>query len=218
LASSLLWQQAWQRVRADILGGRLAAGERINEARLARQYGISRNPLREALRQLIQEGLVAYRPNLGTVVAEVPPQDVRTAMEIRVFLETRAADRLLAEGRFPEILPRLEKVVRAMARLGGAAVGGEPEELDARFHGMIIEASGSPLLRRMWALTDPYAYMMDSGREPGSKGRRTGGREHSLRHRRLLDAFSSGDQKAVRRALEAHIRGVAPRDGKGRKP
>jgi DNA-binding GntR family transcriptional regulator len=102
---------ATQRLRAEILSGELQPGDRIVEDQIRRRYGISRAPLREALRLLAQQGLVEHLPRRGMRVSSWSPTDIRQLFEIRHVLERHA-------------------VLSALPLSGG---GGEPlEELRAR--------------------------------------------------------------------------------------
>jgi DNA-binding GntR family transcriptional regulator len=201
-----LWQQVWTHIRTAILTGAYKKGERINETLFARQFGISRNPVREALRQLIQEGLAIYKPNIGTIVAEVSTTDTRTAADIRVFLETRSVEILSATGKLPATALALDRIARQMALLGDDPISTDPEELDARFHRTLVDASGSPLLRRLWALTDPYTYASAASSARDPRPTYDAG-EHSRRHRIIVEAMATGSIEKTRAALVAHITG-----------
>src|SRR4051794_13948775 len=85
-----LVELATGRLRAEILSGALAPGDRIVEEAIRRRYGISRAPLREALRLLAQQGLVEHLPRRGTRVCTWSPQDIRELFEIRHVLERHA--------------------------------------------------------------------------------------------------------------------------------
>jgi DNA-binding GntR family transcriptional regulator len=96
LATSVLQQQrstpglVADGIRLAILRGQLAPGQVLRQEELAKQFGLSRAPVREALRQLETEGLVVSYPNRGTVVAELSPEDIEEVFLIRVTLETTA--------------------------------------------------------------------------------------------------------------------------------
>lgn len=96
LATSVLQQQrstpglVADGIRLAILRGQLAPGQVLRQEELAKQFGLSRAPVREALRQLETEGLVVSYPNRGTVVAELSPEDIEEVFLIRITLETTA--------------------------------------------------------------------------------------------------------------------------------
>ena len=93
-----LRQEVVDEIRQRILTGDFQAGERIKENEMAQQLGVSRGPVREALRQLEQEGLVQYERNVGCSVAQVSGQDVYEICLLRATLEILAA-RLLQKGK-----------------------------------------------------------------------------------------------------------------------
>ena len=82
---------AYDSLRADILAGDLAPGTPISEAERAESLGISRTPVREAMQQLAQEGLIEVFPKRGTFVARLSARDVRESFELREAVETFAA-------------------------------------------------------------------------------------------------------------------------------
>src|SRR6478752_8591756 len=88
--------QVYDAVRARILSGDLPRGSRLRQAALADELGVSRTPLREALRRLSTEGLVEFSPNRGATVSELDFGDMRHAWSARVALEPGAA-RLAAQ-------------------------------------------------------------------------------------------------------------------------
>ena len=86
-----LREQIVDRIRTDVLSGRLVEGERLNEAKLVEQFSVSRTPIREALQQLTHEGLLEGRPNHGVKVANCPPDSIRElVVPIRRRVETFA--------------------------------------------------------------------------------------------------------------------------------
>ena len=134
------------RVRAAILGGQFGPGERVPQDDLAQQFGVSRMPVREALRVLEMEGLIEMRPHRGAVVVDLRPEDVAEVFEIRAMLEGRAAE-LAAVNLTDATLARLRELLTA---LDGAAAD-EPRwlELNREFHTAIYPASGWPRLCAM---------------------------------------------------------------------
>ncbi len=136
-------------VREAIIEGRLAPGQLINQADLAKQLGVSRAPLREGLRQLETEGLVSHVPYRGTVVAPLTRRGVTELQSFRMVMETFAAKLMLATVT-PEDLDGLEKLIDDMAR---AAENGDVDELnrcDLAFHTRVIALSGHRLLMSVW--------------------------------------------------------------------
>jgi DNA-binding GntR family transcriptional regulator len=91
LDNRTLWEQVRDRLREDILAGRLQPGTELSEVALAREFGTSRGPLREALGRLASEGLVTITPRRGAVVAQLSREEFIDAYQVREALETLAA-------------------------------------------------------------------------------------------------------------------------------
>ena len=132
-------------LRREILDGDPAAGERLRERELVERYGVARQTLRAALRQLAGEGLVRIEPPRGATVARLGPEDVRDLYELRAALELEAAHLALERhgGRLPE------PVHAALAALEEACARADPSWSDvshahADLHGAIVAASESP--------------------------------------------------------------------------
>src|SRR3954466_15174945 len=104
--------QVYAAVRARILSGELPRGSRLRQASLADELGVSRTPLREALRRLASEGLVELSPNRGATVSQLDFGDMRHAWAARLALEPGAA-RLAAERRDEDAVRRMRDAVAA---------------------------------------------------------------------------------------------------------
>jgi DNA-binding GntR family transcriptional regulator len=145
-------------LHARVLSGELPSGTRLRQKALAEEFGVSRTPVREALRKLQAGGLVELQPNRGAVVRGLSPREIRDAYEVRAALEALAAE-LAAERASREQLRRLERAqdeFRAALqgtitrRSGGREVGERDVRRWARanddFHQAIHEASGNAVL------------------------------------------------------------------------
>ncbi|MFG3668660.1 GntR family transcriptional regulator [Mesorhizobium sp. B2-3-3] len=132
-------------IRDDIVSGVFERGGRLTEEVLARRYGVSRVPVREALRTLESEGFVVTRRHAGACVAEPTEQEAADLLEMRMLLEPLGAARA-AQRRTEAHL----KVLRGLVRLGQERVRrGEGEDLRSLggwFHETLAQASGSPAL------------------------------------------------------------------------
>ncbi|MFJ9418719.1 GntR family transcriptional regulator [Streptomyces sp. NPDC101227] len=190
-------------IRDDIVSGALAPGSRLIEEILAARYGVSRVPVREALRTLESEGFVTTRQHAGACVAEPTEQEAADLLDIRALLEPLGAARA-AVRRSPAHL----KVLRGLVRLGRErARHGHPadvRQLDGWFHETLAQAVGSPSLtalltqlRRkiewMYAVELP-ARATDSWEEHGA----------------VLDAVARGDAERARALMATHIERSLP--------
>lgn len=115
LDNRTLWEQVRDRLREDILAGRLAPGTELSEVALARDFGTSRGPLREALGRLASEGLVTITPRRGAVVTQLSRQEFIDAYQVREALETLAV-RLAVPLMSDAELAHLRELCELMAR------------------------------------------------------------------------------------------------------
>lgn len=142
---------AYDAIRERIADGSLARGARVHQEELARRLGISRTPVREALRRLAAEGLVELHTNRGARVADLDRAAMRAAYEARLVIEPGAA-RLAAARRPPEALEAMAAALARQRRAG--AHPGERFEAVRAFHLALVRAAGNPFLEawagRLW--------------------------------------------------------------------
>lgn len=187
------------RLRAAIVAGELAPGQRILQEEIAELLGLSIAPVREALRVLEQEGQVTYRPRRGYFVTELSIADLAEIYELRRILEERAAR--LALPSLDEAA--LEPVLAAAKACERAAESGEvTAELEAnrRFHLGLLDLPGQPhtvrLIRQLWDSTEAYrALYYNSPQER---------RIATVAHRRILAAVRAADPDLFVAELDAH--------------
>jgi DNA-binding GntR family transcriptional regulator len=138
-----------ERLRTAILAGDIAPGAPLVETALSQRFDVSRGPLREALRQLVEEGLVVTVPYTGTHVAPLSVEDVNEIYSLRTALETFAFEQIWErrDERFRRELQRRNDVLIATIDAGDdrASISTELE-----FHGLVYEVSGHRLLMRSW--------------------------------------------------------------------
>jgi DNA-binding GntR family transcriptional regulator len=136
-----------ERLRGEIVAGDLSSGSRLRQVEIARRFGVSTTPVREALAALQREGLVRLHAQRGAVVFVPTVDDLREHYEIRGALEALAAAR--AAARFePDWAAPLEMLLDEMA---GGPPAGRYLELNQRFHTQLYEHSGRPRLVEMIA-------------------------------------------------------------------
>ncbi|SJZ88332.1 DNA-binding transcriptional regulator, GntR family [Enhydrobacter aerosaccus] len=141
--------QVAERLRAAILSGDIPPGAPLVEVGLSERFDVSRGPLREALRQLIEEGLVITVPYTGTHVASLSVEDVREIYSLRTALETFAFEQMWdrRDARFrSELVRRNEALIATI----DAADDRASIDNELAFHGLVYEASGHRLLQRSW--------------------------------------------------------------------
>ncbi len=131
----------YEAIRERILSGALARGERVHQEDIAVELGVSRTPVREALRRLAAEGLVQMHTNRGARVADPDRSGMRAAYEARLLLEPGAA-RLAAQRRPPEALRAMRAALARQRR-------GERFEANRDFHLALVAAAGNPFLEQL---------------------------------------------------------------------
>jgi DNA-binding GntR family transcriptional regulator len=193
-ASRTLRGRAYDILKRQLLAGELNPGERVNEVVMAAQLGISRGPLREAIRNLEQEGLLIAAPHRGAFVRRLSQEEAAELQEVRLALETAAACRL-AHRWNPEALAMLEE---RLARMQGLhhdnSTLAERMAADLAFHEGICEASGNETLLETWrSLIGRITIMvLNVGAQRMSR------LQDADAHRPLLEAIASGDEEIIR--------------------
>ena len=191
-------QLACQFLRTRILSGHYAGGDRINPTRIAEELGISRMPVREALRQLDAEGLVTIRPNRGAIVTVLTAADVRELFEIRAALEGMAG-RLAVPCLSDDVLDDLDYRRVRMGRVRHDAR--EWLLRHDQFHDFLCRQARRPRLAaeiaRHRAAVQPYLAMYISRhRSPEMRG---------YGHEGVIDAARSRNADRIESCLRDHI-------------
>jgi DNA-binding GntR family transcriptional regulator len=190
-------EQIADRVRAEIEEGRLPPGAPLNQVDLAARFGLSRIPVREALRHLAAEGYVTYRPNKGAnVVSAASGEDVEEIIEIRECLEARLMNRAV-ERLTPEALDEAAEALNALNR---AKTAQQVHGAHQRFHTLLYRGAERP---RMAEIINGWRFRLDV--RPDADGTRKRAFALATRdvHRRLLDACRKRDHTAVGRCVAA---------------
>ncbi|EFQ22647.1 transcriptional regulator, GntR family [Aminomonas paucivorans DSM 12260] len=199
-----LSMKAYEWIRDEILANRLHEGEPLSENRLAQELAISRTPIREALRNLEQDGFVKSVPGKGAFVAEVSREDVVEIYELRLLLEPLAAR--TAVGRVPEeAIDALEadwRDLRDRAARGEAVEYEEVHLLDRRSHGLLNEHSSNRKLRQILSLLHSQIerFQFLSARSLADV------RDTAAQHLEICAVLRRRDPEALARLLEEHIR------------
>jgi DNA-binding GntR family transcriptional regulator len=206
-----LSQVVGEKIRGQILAGRLRPGERLVEDRLSAELGVSRVPVREALRGLSMEGLVRLEPNRGATVTEVTPELVAELVEVRTLLEALNA-RLAARRHDPRIVALLQDTLRRGNEAAETDTIEQLARLNAEFHERLAEAS------RNSVLSDMMRSLRERTSLAFSINGRARAREDWQEHAAVLAAVIDGDEEMaallaarhVKNAAEAFARSAAP--------
>jgi DNA-binding GntR family transcriptional regulator len=188
-------------IREMISRGELQPGERLLEDRLAEQLGVSRNPIREAMRILENTGLVVVTPRRGAYVAYLDPAGAAELLEVRSVLEAYAAQ-LAAKRSTPEQLEKIRRVFEEGKAATSANDAVNAARCHREFHIAIEEAAGNtylgPTVEPLRAQTElVFTVLLDNRGILGWE-------EHAA----LLEAIEAGDEDAARDATRRHMESV----------
>lgn len=192
-----------ERLRRAILSGQLTPDEQLRENTLAEFMGVSRGPIREALRQLEREGLVINRSNGRSFVARLSYQDLEEVHSLRRVLE-RLATEYACQQATPEDLAEMQAVVDDMTvrLVQGVMSEQEAAELDLRFHDVLYRISGHQRLLSYWTTLRPQIYVFLLSRNVASADFR----EAMVRgHQAILDAIKDRDKVKAQSMVEEHL-------------
>lgn len=193
-------EQTLVTLREAILTGELKPGHSLIEMDLSRQLGVSRAPIREALRILNTEGLIETIPYHGTTVRRLTRTDIEEIYSMRSLLETFAVEQVI-RARNPEHLRRLRAIVEDMILAGRDNNINTVNILDRDFHDALIEMSGHSLLLSMWQTVAMKARQVMAL----VNRRNTDLTQIARNHLPLLDAMEQGDIPVAVELLRAHI-------------
>lgn len=187
-------------IRERVLAGEIDGGTRLRQEALAAELGVSRTPLREALRRLAAEGLVEFHPNRGAHVAQVTPESVRASYEARLVIEPGAA-RLAAARRSSSEVARMRDAIAAERESQSDA---EAYAASRDFHLALVAASGNEHLRRvaeaLWvsAIGEPI-FERQTSLDPERIALDV------VEHERIVQAVDTGDADVAEALTRSHI-------------
>ncbi len=184
----------------DILNGKYMPGESLKEAKIASELKVSRTPVRESIRQLELEGLVAYIPNKGVIVKGLSLEDIRDIFDIRMKIEGLAAKRAAANIT-PDQLKELKEVVEFEEFYTQKGDAEQILKLDTKFHEIIFRASGSRLLDR--TLTSFHHYIQRARNLSLKDNERA--KKALIEHMAIMEAIRLGDKEKAEALMSEHI-------------
>lgn len=188
------------RLRRDILRGELPPGAAIKERDTAARMGVSRTPLREAIRILAQEGLVLLRPARSPVVAQPSLADVSDSIEVLTALELLSGELACARAT-AEDLARIDALYAAMQRAQPGIDPLDHFDLDMEFHRAVVAAAHNPRLAETHG-----AYLARLWRVRYLSASRQDSRQRVLtQHADIIAALKARDAQAARDGIAAHL-------------
>ncbi len=195
-----LREMVYEELKMQILTGAIVPGTRMMEVELAKEIGVSRTPIREAIRKLEKEGLVTIEPRRGAYASQISTEDMVEILEVRQNMEGLAA--FFAASRMqPEQLAELKEVSE---HYNAAVHAGDMEEMikhDTRFHRIIVESCNNKILVQMieqlqeLVLRFRYIYYDNFRRAENMPEE----------HLEIMNAIETGDAEAARKAADVHI-------------
>ncbi|MCR9125607.1 MAG: GntR family transcriptional regulator [Rhodobacteraceae bacterium] len=195
---------AYRRIRSDIVSGVLAEGERLTEERLSGDLGLSRTPVREAIRRLTLEGFITRQGGYTTQVARFPEDEMEQAFHLRQMLEGYAAERAarLATRADIDEIRRLSDVIAANTPPRNPEAYQAISEANEAFHRKIVEAARSPRLTALMSMAFDVGMVVRTYRRYSeTELRRSAGH-----HREISDAIAARAPEWAGAAMRTHIR------------
>jgi len=189
-----------EHIREAIINGVFSPGERLMEIQMADEMGVSRTPVREAIRKLEMEGFVVMIPRRGTYVSNMSIKDINDVYEIRISLDTLAAG--LAAERISD--EELEELQRLLVKVGNAIEENDMAkvvEADIEFHDVLYKASRNERLRNIINnLREQITVIRGvSMRYPGRL------KDTQEEHRRLVESIAARDVEKSQEAARIHL-------------
>lgn len=190
----------FENLREAIVEGTLTPGKRLMEIQLAEQLGVSRTPVREAIRKLELEGLVVMIPRKGAYVSNISLKDVVEVLEIRASLEGLAAY-LAAERISDEGIAKLEKIAQEFDQYKEEDNLEELLKKDTEFHECIFKATGNNKLHQMinmlWEQVYRFRFMYISDQQSTIN--------INQEHQMILEAIKSRNSELAKKYAKEHI-------------
>ncbi|WP_405580848.1 GntR family transcriptional regulator [Streptomyces sp. NBC_01092] len=183
-------------LRQDIIAGRLRPGDRLVERELADRFGVSRVPVREAIRALVAEGFVHFETPRRTVVRRLTPADVKELFELREALEVYAAG-LAASRATQEDLAELRELLRTAASATETGDAERITDVNTRFHNRILAMAGNSLLTSVMEPVDGRLRWLTRQNEEWP--------QLLTEHQELYEAIASGDPARARAHTLSHV-------------
>lgn len=190
-------QEAYQRIVDEIRSGALAPGDRLTETDLAARFGISRTPIREAIRQLEADGLVVHAPRLGATIRSLGHAEISELYEIRALLEAAAAQ-FAARAASDVEIAELESINQAMA---AATDANELYVLNQQFHAALLDCARNRfLVKAVGAILKTFLILGPSTMEEPARAAMA-----LKEHDTILAALRSRDPETAGTAMRLHI-------------
>ena len=195
-----LTDKVFEVLEQQILNGTYAVGDQLVEQKISQELGVSRTPVREALRQLELDSLVTTIPNKGTFVIGISTDDIKDIYTIRIAIEGISA-KWAAERITDEQVKELENVVELQEFYSSKNEILQIVQLDTKFHETIYEISGSRTLKN--TLKSFHTHLKRARETSFFSAGRT--RSAVEEHREIFEAIASHDGEKAKKLTERHV-------------
>ena len=200
IATTALYQEVAARLRERIYAQALTPGAAIDEQTLAEEYGISRTPMREALKVLHAEGLVVLEPRRGCFVTELDKQDIDELFPLMALLEGRCAYEAVKKATLTEV-KKVEELHNKLEKAAAAEDVDKYFDLNCQFHELVQKLARNKWLERTTNDMRKFLKLM-RGRQLYLPGRL---QQSLAEHRMLLAAFQSHNYAAAEKIMHDHL-------------
>lgn len=188
---------AYHRLLDEIRDGRLLPGDRLRETELASRLGVSRTPIREAMRQLETDGLVEHVPRIGASIRKLDYSEVMELYEMRAVLEGTAARMAARAASDIEI----DELVALNETLSDAGTGPEAARLNRLFHANLLDSAKNRYLARSVASLQKALLILG----PTMLSDDARAKAADAEHRSILEALKARDEAGAEHAMRKHI-------------
>lgn len=203
---------AYEAIRARIMSGDLADGERLKEQSLASEMGLSRTPVREAINRLIHEGFAERGEGYSTRVAHFPEDELDQIFEIRRRLESYAAERA-AERASEAQIEELDRLTTEMERLSPPKTDSDYEQIsaiNADFHRLLADAANSPRLKVVLSMAVDVGIVARTYRSYSDADLIRSAKHH----REIVDAIRARSPEWAGHVMSSHVLAAARSAGR----
>jgi DNA-binding GntR family transcriptional regulator len=207
--AALMPEAVYQQLKTAILTGVFQPGQTLRQEDVAKQLGVSRGPLREALPKLEAEGMIISTPHRGCTVVSLEPAEIMEIFELRAMLEASLAKAAARKGD-PLAVRRLREIAVIMRSLDVSVSEGDQKrwfDLNYELHDILLAVAGRRhhlrVLEIVRALAEPYI-RMDVGSTRSFE-------EAQKEHEGLINAFAAGDCKTLERLTREHVQHTGQR-------
>lgn len=195
-----LSEQVYDLVKSEILKGNMKGGEKISEDKLAEQFGVSRTPIREALRRLSEYGLISLAPRSHACVVKVSKEAAKDIANLRVALELFAISHI-NKTKFETTLPQLSRYAADCQYANSVGERAKSFELDSLFHITLIAATANEALIDVYNRLDAKIQLLRI--EQNLPEKILSG--YLMQHTQLIQFLKDGNTEEAQNLIKEHI-------------